>query len=108
VEALAERLWTYNDRGFLPHGTERDGHASEQPVWLTHKDENPNGAKVLFQADGASSDQLETFDLAADLFDGGDTDAVEAARQRWKAVKAAGHTCTYWQQDERGRWSQKA
>ncbi|MDX1710816.1 MAG: DNA polymerase III subunit chi [Rhodovibrionaceae bacterium] len=108
AEALAEHLWAYNDRGFLPHGTHRDGHAAEQPVWLTDKDENPNGAEVLFQADGAASEKLDSYALVADLFDGGDADAVQAARERWTSVKAAGHAATYWQQDDRGRWSQKA
>jgi DNA polymerase-3 subunit chi len=108
VEALTEHLWTYNDRGFLPHGSERDGNAGEQPIWLTDRDESPNGAQVLFQADGAATEKLGSYTLVADLFDGGDPDAVQAARERWKAVTSAGHTASYWQQDERGRWSQKA
>ena len=33
------------------------------------------------------------------LFDGNDEDALAAARGHWKAVKAAGHEATYWQQD---------
>lgn len=107
VEALAEHLWTYNDRGFLAHGTQRDGHAAKQPIWLTDKDENPNGGQVLFLADGASSQRLASYELAADLFDGSNSEAVQAARARWKAVRDEGHAATYWQQDERGRWSQK-
>ena len=42
VSALSDHLWTYDDRGFLPHGDKRDGHAEQQPVWLTQEDENPN------------------------------------------------------------------
>ena len=61
VEALAAHLWTYNDRGFLPHGTAQDGFAAEQPIWLTVKDENPNGAQVLLLADGAESDRIADF-----------------------------------------------
>ncbi|HTO82001.1 MAG TPA: DNA polymerase III subunit chi, partial [Methylomirabilota bacterium] len=53
VEHLTGHLWTYSERGFLPHGSARDGHADRQPVWLTAEDENPNGAQVLFLADGA-------------------------------------------------------
>ena len=40
-------------------------------------------------------------------FDGGDDNAVAAARRRWAAAKAAGHTLAYWQQGERG-WEKKA
>jgi DNA polymerase-3 subunit chi len=42
-----------------------------------------------------------------DLFDGNDPVAVEAARERWRAAKAAGHTLTYWQQGTRS-WEKKA
>ena len=42
------------------------------------------------------------------VFDGNDEDALAAARGHWKAVKAAGHEVTYWQQDPRGRWERKA
>ncbi len=41
------------------------------------------------------------------LFDGNDEEAVAAARDRWRAVKAAGYEATYWQQDEDGRWQRK-
>jgi DNA polymerase III subunit chi len=108
VEALATHLWTYNDRGFLPHGTARDGFAAEQPIWLSVKDENPNGAQVLFLADGAASDRLDGYRMCVELFDGGDEQAVAAARRRWVAYKAAGHALSYYQQNDSGAWEQKA
>lgn len=107
VAALSEHLWTYDDRGFLPHGDKRDGHADQQPIWLTEDDENPNGATVLFLTDGADSDAIGGFDLVCRLFDGRDGDAVAAARTRWKAEEADGHHLTYWQQTDRG-WEKKA
>ena len=55
VDALNTHLWTYDPNGFLPHGAARDGDADRQPVWLTHLDENPNGAGYLFVADRARS-----------------------------------------------------
>ena len=51
--------------------------------------------------------RLEAFDRVFDLFDGNDPTAVEAARERWRAAKAAGHTLAYWQQGARG-WEKKA
>lgn len=104
VEALAAQLWTWRPDSFLPHGTARDGNAARQPIWLTAADENPNGAEVLFLTDGAGTARLASFQLCADLFDGNDAAAVAAARRRWAACKAAGHSLTYWQQDEAGRW----
>jgi DNA polymerase-3 subunit chi len=108
VEHLTGHLWTYSERSFLPHGSARDGHADRQPVWLTTEDENPNGAQVLFLTDGAASRQVDRFQLCVELFDGNDGAAVQAARSRWQAYKAAGHQLTYWQQTPQGRWEQKA
>ncbi|MDX1422360.1 MAG: DNA polymerase III subunit chi [Kiloniellales bacterium] len=107
VEALTGHLWTWQDRGFLPHGSEKDGFAEDQPVWLTARDENPNGAQVLFLTDGATSERLAAYDVCAILFDGADEAAVATARESWRAYKAAGHEVTYWQQGE-GGWDKQA
>jgi len=107
VEALTGHLWTWQDRGFLPHGSEKDGFAEDQPVWLTARDENPNGAQVLFLTDGATSERLAAYDVCAILFDGADESAVAAARESWRAYKEAGHDVTYWQQGE-GGWNKQA
>ncbi len=108
VEALAARLWIYNDRSFLPHGSAKDGRAERQPVWLTTEEGAPNGAEVLFLTDGSGGEDLSAFQLCAVLFDGSDEAALAQARSQWTALKDAGHEVTYWQQDEAGRWSQKA
>jgi DNA polymerase-3 subunit chi len=107
VEHLVDRLWTYSERSFLPPGSARDGHADMQPVWLTTADENPNGAQVLFLTDGTTSGHVADYELCVELFDGNDESAVQAARARWTAYKAAGHQLTYWQQSAAGRWEQK-
>jgi DNA polymerase-3 subunit chi len=107
-DALDAHLWTCRDDGFLPHGTAKDGHAALQPVWLTAEDDNPNAATVRFVADGAALPDMAPYARVVMLFDGTDPDALDGARESWKAVKAAGHDATYWQQSERGRWEKKA
>jgi DNA polymerase-3 subunit chi len=107
AEALATLLWTYNPASWLPHGTRQDGMAEDQPVWITHLDENPNGATFLFLTDGADSLRLGGFERCFDLFDGNDDDAVARSRERWVARKAAGLQVTYWQQTDSGRWERK-
>jgi DNA polymerase-3 subunit chi len=104
VEALNAALWTYNDRAFLPHGSSRDGFAEDQPIWLTTAEENPNGASMLVLADGTMASDVGAWGSAIEIFDGGDDSAVNAARERWKAYKAAGHALTYWKQSDDGRW----
>ncbi len=107
VEAINGHLWTWNDRGFLPHGSEKDGFAAAQPVWLTTRDENPNSAQVLFLTDGATTERVGEFEICAVLFDGSDDAAVASARGLWRAYKDAGHEVTYWQQGESGGWDQQ-
>jgi DNA polymerase III subunit chi len=107
VEHLNALLWTYDEASFLPHGSARDGNAAAQPIWLTHQSENPNGASILFLVDGVEADDLGEYARCIDMFDGNNQDAVVAARNRWRAGSAAGHTLTYWQQTEKG-WEKKA
>ncbi|MBS7788902.1 DNA polymerase III subunit chi [Roseococcus sp. SDR] len=105
MASLDDALWTCAEPDWLPHGT-REG--SVQPIFLTTEDAPPpNGAQHLFLTEGAESAHLPLYARAFDLFDGGDENAVAAARRRWSAAKAAGHALTYWQQGERG-WEKKA
>src|SRR5918997_577658 len=71
------------------------------------------GWRALVQATSeerlsALDDHLWTFSDESFLPHGNDEDALAAAREDWKRVKAAGHEATYWQQDARGRWEKKA
>ncbi|MDF1791171.1 MAG: DNA polymerase III subunit chi [Thalassobaculaceae bacterium] len=104
VQAVNGQLWTYEERSWLPHGAEKDGEADLQPVWLTDREENPNGAAFLFLAEGVEASDLDSFKRVFDLFDGRDDQAVAAARVRWKAAKDAGHALTYWRQKDNGGW----
>jgi len=106
VAHLDGLLWTYSDASFLPHGSARDGNAARHPIWLTDRDENPNGGTMLVLLDGMRSDRMSEFARCCDMFDGNDQAAVETARQRWSAVKSAGHSLTYWQQTAAG-WEKR-
>ncbi len=108
VEALNAHLWTFDAGSFLPHGAARDGNAERQPVWLTHVEENPNGAQFLFVADGARTSRPDAWERVSEIFDGHDDAVVADARDRWRDYKAQGHALEYWQQGERGGWEKKA
>lgn len=108
LAALNSALWTYDQNSFLPHGGAEDGRATDQPIYLTTNEENPNGATVLALVDGVAGVDVTGFERVLDLFDGHDNQAVEAARARWKILKEAGHDLKYWQQTEAGGWQQKA
>lgn len=109
MTALDDHLWSFSDESFLPHGTDRDPDAAEQPVLLTTADANPNGAAILFLAGGgAMPAEIAGFERVALLLDGGDADAVAAARDLWRTLRDADHAITYWQQDDEGRWRKRA
>ena len=57
--------------------------------------------------EGAETDRLAEFDRVFDLFDGNNSEAIAAARIRWKTAKEAGHTLIYWQQTD-SSWQKKA
>lgn len=108
VEALDLLLWTYNEGSFLPHGSRKDGNESEQPVFLTTEQDNPNQANIRFFVDGADATDIETYSRVVFMFDGADQSAVAKAREQWKTIKSAGHTATYWRQNQQGRWEKQA
>lgn len=107
AEALAGHLWEYDRESFLPHGTVQDGHAEEQPIWLTDGPENPNAAAVLFLVDGADDGSMEGYARICDLFDGSDPEALAAARERWKRAKTSGARLLYWRHGPQG-WQNMA
>ncbi len=107
LEILNEELWTADPTGWLPHGSEKDGHAEEQPIWLTVDQDNPNRATFLFLTDGATAGALNGIERCFDLFDGRNDTAVQLARERWRSLKETGHVLSYWQQNDVGKWEQK-
>src|ERR1700733_11111465 len=87
VEALDVQLWVFRDDSFLPHGTHKETSAAEQPILITIKDDNPNGAAVRFLIDGAPvPPDAKTYQRIVLMFDGTDDDAVAQARTRWAAA----------------------
>lgn len=100
-------LWTVPDPDWLPHGLAGGRDDALQPILIGTEDVAPgNGARFLFLVDGAASARLGEYDRVFDLFDGADDAAVAAARVRWAATKAAGHTLAYWQQGQSG-WEKR-
>ncbi|HVZ99765.1 MAG TPA: DNA polymerase III subunit chi [Caulobacterales bacterium] len=108
LEALDVHLWTYRDESFLPHARDEGrADASRQPVLLTAKQGNPNGARALFVIDGADPGDITAFERACILFDGRDENALNSARSRWKEAKAAGVEASYWRENAAGRWEKQ-
>ena len=105
VEALNNRLWTYDDASFLAHGAAGDGDPMSQPIFLTSKVENPNAATMLVLLAGAETSLDDAaFNPVLRLFDGRDEEALEEARREWKRLKDDGRALSYWREGENGGW----
>ncbi len=107
LAAIDLALWTYKEESFLAHGTAKDGHAADQPVYLTTSGDTPNGAGVRFIVDGAEVSEISGLVRLVYLFDGNDEEAVAKARAQWTTAKASGCPVTYWQQSATGKWEKK-
>lgn len=106
--ALDGQLWTYRDDSFLPHVLAEDANAADTAIVIATEEANPNGAKVCFLVDGAETADAAAYERLVVLFAERDPEAVAAARDYWRRLKAAGHEVTYWQETERGGWERKA
>src|SRR6195256_4778804 len=97
TEALDAHLWTYSDDSFLPHATWRAGDAQDQPIILSIEEGNPNRANVRFLIDNAALPaDCDSYQRLVLVFNGDDTEALDAARENWTACKARGVEVTYW------------
>ncbi len=107
VAALNERLWTYDDASFLPHGAAGDGDPMTQPIFLTAELENPNAATMLVRLSGVEAGEAdEAFDLVVLMFDGRDEAALAHARGEWRRLKDQGRAISYWRESDEGGWEQ--
>jgi DNA polymerase III subunit chi len=105
VAALNERLWTYDDASFLPHGAAGDGDPMTQPIFLTSELENPNAATMLVRLSGVEAVETDdAFDLVVLMFDGRDEAALAHARGEWRRLKDQSRTISYWRESDEGGW----
>jgi DNA polymerase III subunit chi len=105
VAALNERLWTYDDASFLPHGAAGDGDPMEQPIFLTSELKNANAATMLVRLSGTETSQADdAFDLVVLMFDGRDEAALAQARSEWRRLKDQGSPISYWRESDEGGW----
>ena len=105
VAALNERLWTYDDASFLPHGAAGDGDPMTQPIFLTSELENQNAATMLVRLSGAEAVAADDgFDLVVLMFDGRDETALAHARGEWRRLKDQGGAISYWRESDEGGW----
>jgi DNA polymerase-3 subunit chi len=111
MHQLDELLWAFDPDSFLPHGTTDAPHATEQPILLTPSLETlPNQPRLLVVTDGTAlpPSPPEGIERVLDIFDGSDDTRTAAARARWKDYREAGHSLSYFRQQQGGGWKKEA
>jgi DNA polymerase-3 subunit chi len=104
LEELDDALWTYREEAFLAHGRADEPDPERQPVLMSLDAANLNAAELVVLADGAAAPDLAGVRRCVMMFDARDDEAVHAARQTWKSLKAAGVAMSYWRQAPDGGW----
>lgn len=110
VEYINSLLWTFDDEKFIPHGSKKDGFSELQPIFISSENNNPNNSVLLFVIDDADIDieKISDFERIFYIFDGNSEFSLNKARILYKALKNSGNSINYWQQNQYGKWEQKA
>ena len=109
VDFLNTLLWTFDEEAFLPHGAKKDGFCDMQPIYISSDDDVPNGATLLFLADGADieAQNAQNFKRIFVVFDGHNENELSKARRMWKNFAFNEAEKHYWQQTDVGKWEEK-
>ena len=107
AERLNDSLWVHPADSFLPHDLSSSKEASNQSILIGAGLDNPSGADVLFLMPGANSTLEGNWSVCCAILDGSNPEDITIGRTNWKQWKDSGHTLTYWQQGEHGKWEQK-
>jgi DNA polymerase-3 subunit chi len=108
LQELDDVLWTYREEAFLPHGRADEPMAERQPVLLSLDGDIVNSAELVVLVDGvAAPADVARAHRCVTMFDAADAEAVHAARQTWKSLKAAGAAMSYWRQTSDGGWREE-
>ncbi|WP_371397870.1 DNA polymerase III subunit chi [Fretibacter rubidus] len=105
---LDQFLWTYKNDSFLPHGRDDQPQADQQPILLSASATKADGADCIVLLDGAEVSDLSGVSRCIVMINGRSSEDIARERKRWKTLSDAGHTLSYFQQDERGAWQKKS
>jgi DNA polymerase-3 subunit chi len=106
LNRLDERLWTWRDDSFLPHGMAHEALAERQPILLSTTIEPLNGAAALFVLDGDPG-ELRDFARTVIIFEGQADAELDQARDLWARYRKQGLETVYWRQNEARGWTRQ-
>jgi DNA polymerase-3 subunit chi len=89
--SLDRFMWTWEKGSFLPHAFNNGSvDCLEEPIVITVREDNPNGAPVLIMGQPCSLDYLRQFELVIDFAEVYDKQLAELSRQRFRQYRDNG------------------
>ena len=93
-EALDDYLWTFKQQSFIPHIFSEEV-TQDEPVVLTIREQNLNGASVLILDSPSSFDFIENFTWIFDFVERENETSLKQSRKRFKEYKERGLQVEY-------------
>lgn len=88
---LDQFMWTWKKGSFVPHVYDNGAvECLDEPVVITTREENANGARVLVAGRPCSLDFARQFEVVLDFAEVYDEMLREASRNRFRAFREAG------------------
>ena len=89
--SLDRFMWTCEKGSFLPHAFYNGSvDCLEEPIVITVREGNPNGATVLIMGQPCSSEFIGRFELAVDFAEVYDKKLAEKSRERFRSYRNDG------------------
>lgn len=85
-------LWTWDKGSFIPHAYDSGAvDCLDEPVLITTRERNGNGARVLVLGKPCSLEFIRQFEEVVDFAELYDEALAEAARERFRSYREAGY-----------------
>ena len=103
AEMLDRTLWTFAQKSFIPHATDKDPLQNMQPIYISATDKCAIKAKGLMLI-GVERMDIKDFDRVMVMIDGLVLDAADAAKAFMDRASELGHEVEYYVQNKKGGW----
>ena len=100
---LDRTLWTFAQKSFIPHATDKDLLPEKQPIYISTTDKCPIEAKGLMLI-GVDRVDVKDFERVMVMIDGNIFDEVKRADALVASLQNLGHNVEYYVQNSKGGW----
>lgn len=103
IDILNDVLWTFSNRIFLPHGSNKELFPEKQPIYLTTNIENPNNAEIFIAVNDLDITNYDLKDFKKLLYVFNDVD-LDKANKLSKKYQDLAIIVSFFKQEKDGNW----